>query len=40
MNIHTDHKPLQFIQTQGEIAEQPPSEVVHLPTKVPSQYHV
>jgi hypothetical protein len=38
--IHTDHKPLQFIQTQGGIVERPPLEVFHLPATVPSQYQV
>jgi hypothetical protein len=38
--IHTDHKPLQFMQTQGKLQNDLPSEVVHILATVPSQHQV
>jgi hypothetical protein len=36
--IHTDHKPFAIHTNIGEIAERPPSEVIHLPITVQSQH--
>jgi hypothetical protein len=38
--IHTDHKPLQFMQTQGKLQNDLPSKVVHILAAIPPQHQV